>query len=145
MTAFGSASQQTTQPVALDHRCEGLPLLGVQHRVDVEQRIEYGFRLCTARPPNAVERGELLNCYRQLEEILRQDPEAATGIMPRRGEEPGAIDAAEFLGPWSDEAFVARLDPLEHLGPDDYVRRRMVSIEMPDRTRARNDMQMGAA
>ena len=65
---------------------------------DVEQRIEYGFRLCTARPPNAVERGELLNCYRQLEEILRQNPEAATGIMPRRGEEPGAIDAAAWTG-----------------------------------------------
>ena len=39
-----------------------------------------------------------MNCYRQLEEILRQNPEAATGIMPRRGEEPGAIDAAAWTG-----------------------------------------------
>jgi hypothetical protein len=63
-----------------------------------EQRIDYSFRMSTARMPSASERDELLTSYRRLYEILQQDPQAAALVMPLKIEGVDGIEAGAWTG-----------------------------------------------
>ena len=52
-----------------------------EHHGNLDQRIEYGFRICTSRLPAASEKESLRASYQRLHEILQQEPTSASKIV----------------------------------------------------------------
>jgi cytochrome c553 len=65
-----------------------------------EDRVAYGFRLCTARTPTAAERDLLLKLYGQSLEKYHKDATAAAAMVKNGGAAPKGVDAAE-LAAWT--------------------------------------------
>ena len=65
-----------------------------------EDRVAYGFRLCTARTPTAAERELLLKLYGESLVKYRKDAAAATAMVKNGGAAPKGVDPAE-LAAWT--------------------------------------------
>ena len=55
-----------------------------------QKRVEYGFRVCLARDPDATEADRLVKYYEQQREILRQEPASIAKVLP-----PEILDRAD--------------------------------------------------
>lgn len=64
----------------------------------VDDRLEYAFRLCLARPPSKTEKERLVRYYREQKKILTEDPEAVGKRFP--------IETIEGLDPEEAAAWV---------------------------------------
>ncbi len=65
-----------------------------------EDRVAYGFRLCTARTPTTAERDLLLKLYGKSLEKYRKDAAAAQAMVKNGGEPLKGVDVAE-LAAWT--------------------------------------------
>jgi hypothetical protein len=67
-------------------------------KVDVDQRIDYAFRLCLARPPRASEAQTLRKLYESQRAASRRDTQAARQLFADFPVPPGV--ALEELAAW---------------------------------------------
>ncbi len=69
----------------------------MKHDANDEARLEFAFRLCTARPPNAVEKQVLVASLTRLRERYAADPEAAKKLIATGESKPDpALPAPEL-------------------------------------------------
>jgi hypothetical protein len=82
-----------------------------QGSADVEQRIDFGFRLATARPPSEKEKEVLLSVYKEQLAQYSANKEAATKLLSVGESKPDpAIDTAELAAWTSVASMILNLD-----------------------------------
>ncbi len=65
---------------------------------NISDRIDYGFGLCTGRPPTSPERDRLVAYFHEQQQILRDDPQAAEALAAESMEGVAPAEAGAWVG-----------------------------------------------